>query len=117
MWFSEYAFPMKIADWRQTNGQKWYKPKLISEGPEYSVTSIGGECTCYAFSADQLAYIDKITLREWLDVLCCFLDLDKIVPTGPCEDTQIKILKDHSRNMENDVARAVTQARAKSEEE
>ena len=78
-WFSEFAFPMRGA-WRDTNDQKWCNQKLIARGPEYSITCVGQGITCYAFAGGQVPYIDLLTLREWIDALCCFYNSKRWSP-------------------------------------
>ena len=80
--FGDHLDRVFVPDWRD-NACEWYVHRLVSEGKDYSVTSIRTECPVYIFHKAEIPTLDGESLKNWLNVIACLLDLDDIVPDGP----------------------------------
>ena len=83
---------MRSFDFKES--EKYYGHMLVSEGEEYSVTRVGIEVPVYFFNKKLIPELTVDGLHEWLNILCCFLDLEGMVKhvKGPAQTRQYDLL-------------------------
>ena len=77
---------------------------MVSEGEEYSITSIGAEVPAYDFNAADIPTLTEEGLIDWSNLMCCFLDLDGMVKyaKGPAQRKQLSLLPTrHDANLDD----------------
>ena len=83
---------MRSFDFKKSD--KYWGHKLVSQGEEYSVTRVGIEVPVYFFNKKLIPELTVDGLHEWLNILCCFLDLEGMVKhvKGPAQTRQYDLL-------------------------
>ena len=113
-YFGHHAWHMRSMDWSSTN---YAHHVLISEGEDYSLTGRGQEFLSYIFKKSAYPILKPEVLRAWIDVICSFLDLEKLLSEHSGKGTRktINALIAQQQEAEGNTAALIKRAKAREE--